>query len=64
MSQNNTTLFSQAFAADADLLAQAPGRVFEVLGNHTDYNEGYVLSTAVNCTTQISFVKLKVKPVK
>ncbi|MEM1008002.1 MAG: galactokinase family protein, partial [Myxococcota bacterium] len=28
----------------------APGRL-EILGNHTDYNEGYVLSTAVNRAT-------------
>ena len=27
--------------------ARAPGRV-ELLGNHTDYNEGYVLSAAIN----------------
>lgn len=30
--------------------AYAPGRV-EVLGNHTDYNEGYVLSAAINFGT-------------
>ena len=30
--------------------AQAPGRL-EVLGNHTDYNEGFVLSCAVGQTT-------------
>jgi galactokinase len=29
------------------LSARAPGRV-ELLGNHTDYNEGYVLSSAIN----------------
>jgi galactokinase len=29
------------------LSARAPGRV-ELLGNHTDYNEGYVLSAAIN----------------
>ena len=32
--------------------AQAPGRL-EVLGNHTDYNEGVVLSCAVSQTTRI-----------
>ena len=30
--------------------AYAPGRV-EILGNHTDYNEGYVLSAAINYGT-------------
>lgn len=58
MSQNNTQLFSEAFGTSPELLAQAPGRL-EVLGNHTDYNEGFVLSTAVNCTTQISFRKIE-----
>jgi galactokinase len=47
-------LFEEIFKSKADLLAQAPGRL-EVLGNHTDYNEGYVLSIAVDCNTQISF---------
>ena len=31
-------------------MAYAPGRV-EILGNHTDYNEGYVLSAAINYGT-------------
>lgn len=30
-----------------ETIAHAPGRV-ELLGNHTDYNEGYVLSAALN----------------
>ena len=29
------------------VVAYAPGRI-EVLGNHTDYNEGYVFSAAIN----------------
>ena len=58
MSQNNLPLFSETFGCSPDLFAQAPGRL-EVLGNHTDYNEGFVLSTAVNCTTQISFRKIE-----
>lgn len=37
----------RAFAADPQLGAWAPGRV-EVLGNHTDYNEGTVLSAAID----------------
>ena len=31
----------------------APGRA-ELLGNHTDYNEGYVLAIAVNCGTTLT----------
>ncbi|MCX6559986.1 MAG: galactokinase [Candidatus Aminicenantes bacterium] len=32
---------------DPDFIAYAPGRV-EILGNHTDYNEGFVLSAAID----------------
>ena len=35
--------------------AQAPGRL-EILGNHTDYNEGVVLSCAVEQTTKFALV--------
>jgi galactokinase len=36
--------------------ACAPGRV-ELLGNHTDYNEGVVLGTAINRVISVSGVK-------
>ena len=52
MSSENTQLFERTFNTSADLSAMAPGRL-EVLGNHTDYNEGFVLSIAVDCNTQI-----------
>lgn len=39
--------FKQWFGTPHTLAAYAPGRV-EVLGNHTDYNEGYVLSAAID----------------
>lgn len=35
------------FGAPPQAVAYAPGRI-EVLGNHTDYNEGYVLSAAID----------------
>lgn len=38
--------FEKIFGHPATVLAKAPGRL-EVLGNHTDYNEGFVLSCAV-----------------
>jgi galactokinase len=38
--------FRQAFGRSPDVSTFAPGRI-EVLGNHTDYNEGYVLSSAI-----------------
>ena len=43
-------MFRQQFHRDPTIAAYAPGRV-EVLGNHTDYNEGFVLSAAINFGT-------------
>ena len=43
------------FAPDA--AAEAPGRL-EILGNHTDYNQGFVLSCAVEQTTRIALKKI------
>ena len=40
--------FAAAFGRPHAVLAYAPGRI-EVLGNHTDYNEGFVLSAAIDC---------------
>ena len=42
--------FRKHFGQHPAVAAYAPGRV-EVLGNHTDYNEGYVLSAAINMGT-------------
>ena len=42
--------FRAHFGCDPTTVAYAPGRV-EVLGNHTDYNEGFVLSAAINYGT-------------
>ncbi len=39
--------FRGAYGRDPEVVAYAPGRV-EVLGNHTDYNEGCVLSAAID----------------
>ena len=56
MSQNNISKFEQIFSNSPSHLAEAPGRL-EILGNHTDYNEGFVLSMAVDRNTQVSFRK-------
>jgi galactokinase len=42
--------FVARFECEPTCVAYAPGRV-EVLGNHTDYNEGFVLSAAINYGT-------------
>ena len=39
--------FRSVYGSEPDCIAFAPGRV-EVLGNHTDYNGGYVLSVALD----------------
>lgn len=54
---NIIELFKQIFGYAAELVSQAPGRL-EILGNHTDYNEGFVLSVAVDCNTQIAWKKI------
>lgn len=39
--------FVQRFGREPEALGAAPGRV-ELLGNHTDYNEGFVLTSAID----------------
>src|SRR5713226_4096016 len=41
------TLFKRRFSYTPTHIVRAPGRL-ELLGNHTDYNEGLVMSLAVN----------------
>lgn len=57
--QERKTLLTTAFAGRFDgqaptLWAQAPGRV-DLMGSHTDYNEGYVLTMSINRNTWIAF---------
>lgn len=42
--------FEKHFGEKPSAVAYAPGRI-EVLGNHTDYNEGYVFSAAIDMGT-------------
>ena len=53
MRDHTLSLFESTFGARAKAYAQAPGRL-EILGNHTDYNEGFVLSTAIDRFTYIA----------
>jgi galactokinase len=39
--------FTREFGATPDLVARAPGRV-NLIGEHTDYNDGYVLPVAID----------------
>ena len=40
-------IFQERFGIKPQLVSQAPGRV-EILGNHTDYNGGFVLTVAID----------------
>ena len=46
-------VFSRVFGHSPTVVARAPGRI-EFLGNHTDYNEGVVLSLAVDRVTWVA----------
>lgn len=45
--------FSAAFGHEPSLVVQAPGRV-NLIGEHTDYNDGFVLPAAINYSTWIA----------
>ncbi len=45
--------FLTAFAIEPTLSVQAPGRV-NLIGEHTDYNDGFVLPCAIDYQTVIS----------
>lgn len=47
------TRFEERFGAAPDAVASAPGRV-NLLGEHTDYNDGYVLPTSIPQKTTVA----------
>ena len=49
-------LFEQQFKCSAELVCHAPGRV-NLIGDHTDYNDGFVLPAAINYGTTIAASK-------
>ncbi|MFT5788751.1 MAG: galactokinase [Shewanella sp.] len=51
--QRANKLFVQTFGTQADALYVAPGRV-NLIGEHTDYNDGFVLPAAINFHTIIA----------
>jgi galactokinase len=48
--------FAELFGRAPDLLASAPGRV-NLMGEHTDYNEGYVLPVAIPQRTRVELAR-------
>lgn len=51
-----SSVFFTHFKAEADITCQAPGRV-NLIGEHTDYNEGFVFPAAINFGTVIAAAK-------
>ena len=49
-------LFKQYYGRNPEVVSRAPGRL-EILGNHTDYNEGFVLSAATEQATSVALAK-------
>ncbi|MBU6269127.1 MAG: galactokinase [Sphingomonadales bacterium] len=45
--------FAAAFGHDPDIVARAPGRV-NLIGEHTDYNDGFVLPAAIGVETRVA----------
>jgi galactokinase len=45
--------FAERFGGTPDLIARAPGRV-NLIGEHTDYNDGFVLPMAIGCETMVA----------
>lgn len=55
MSNAIIQLFEEGYGKKPAAVAKAPGRL-EILGNHTDYNEGVVLSAAVGHATEFAIL--------
>jgi galactokinase len=47
MDESKKDKFRQLFQSQAEILASAPGRI-NLIGEHTDYNNGYVLPAAIH----------------
>src|SRR5436853_3809919 len=54
MRQRVLDAFAQRFGAPATHLARAPGRV-NLIGEHTDYNDGFVLPMAIDRAVWLAF---------
>jgi len=52
--------FKEEYGVSPVIVAAAPGRL-EILGNHTDYNDGFVLSAATDLNTVFAVVPVEGK---
>jgi galactokinase len=55
--------FERAFGRDPEIVAEAPGRV-NLIGEHTDYNQGFVLPVAINRRVTIAAAPAEGKRVR
>ncbi|ABD24991.1 galactokinase [Novosphingobium aromaticivorans DSM 12444] len=46
--------FAQAFGGEPELVVRAPGRV-NLIGEHTDYNDGFAMPVAIGQETRVAF---------
>lgn len=53
MIKNTAALLREHYGQNADVVARSPGRV-NLIGEHTDYNDGFVLPCAIDCYTEVS----------
>ncbi|MDI2113615.1 galactokinase [Commensalibacter nepenthis] len=53
MIKETLLLFGKKYGYSAEILVQAPGRV-NLIGEHTDYNDGFVLPCAINYNTLVA----------
>ncbi|WP_370977901.1 galactokinase [Agaribacterium sp. ZY112] len=53
LAQNATAVFKEFFDAEPAYVGNAPGRV-NLIGEHTDYNDGFVLPAAINFGTVVA----------
>lgn len=51
-----SAIFREKFGADAEFLAQSPGRI-NLIGEHTDYNDGFVLPAAIDKYAKVAVGK-------
>jgi galactokinase len=56
--QSISDKFRQIFACNPEIISTAPGRV-NLIGDHTDYNEGFVLPAAINMHATIAACRRK-----
>lgn len=53
LGENVRRAFAECCDGNPDVLAYAPGRV-NLIGEHTDYNDGFVLPMAIGCGTMVA----------